>query len=391
VKVNIGLGAHNSDDWERFHAGRFDEPMATPDFEMIEGVLALGDLAEPLGFDGIWAPEHSGTPYGMTPNPLQVLAYFAGRTERVSLGTMVCVTPWWRPIRLAHQIAYLDILSKGRFDTIGLGRGVSKSEFAGAGVPREEARERFDETLDILELAFTQERFSYEGRIFKVPEMSLRPQYRSRDLVSRLHGASSTGPSLEINARRGLKPLFVGNKPLAEAGREVRTVNTIRQQVGLPPCQPKNVLFMYCTATTEEAGRADAYIEAANRDVTWHYGFGDPSNFAGVKGYESYAERKGYATAVDASAAGGQPTPSGPRFDQSNLLIGTPDTIIERIIEGQKACAYAEITLVPNFGNMPFAEARASVELFASEILPVVQKMDAPLQPSVLPEPEPVS
>jgi Luciferase-like monooxygenase len=75
--------------------------------------MAAGDLAEPLGFDGIWLPEHCGTPYGMTPNPIQALSYFAGRTERVSLGTFVVVAPWWHPVRLAHQIAYLDILSNG--------------------------------------------------------------------------------------------------------------------------------------------------------------------------------------------------------------------------------------------------------------------------------------
>jgi alkanesulfonate monooxygenase SsuD/methylene tetrahydromethanopterin reductase-like flavin-dependent oxidoreductase (luciferase family) len=303
----------------------------------------------------------------------------------VSLGTNVCVTPWWHPIRLAHQIAYLDILSKGRYDTIGLGRGVSKKEFDGLGVPREEARDRFDETLDILELAFSQERFSYEGRIFKIPEMSIRPRYRSLDLVERLYGASSTGPSLEINARRGLKPLFVGNKPIEEAGKEVQKVNTIRAQAGLPPCQPKNVLFMYCTPTLAEAARADEYIAMANRDVSWHYGFGDPSNFVGVKGYESYAERKGYATAVTTG-----PSSASPGYHESNLLVGTPEVIIERIIAGQKACSYCEITLVPNFGTMPLEEARRSIELFAAEVLPAVHKLDAPLQPSVLPEPEPV-
>ena len=76
----------------------------------------------------------------MTPNPIQALTYFAGSTERVSLGTFVAVAPWWNPVRLAHQIAYLDIVSKGRYNTIGIGRGVSKSEFDAVGVPREESQ-----------------------------------------------------------------------------------------------------------------------------------------------------------------------------------------------------------------------------------------------------------
>jgi alkanesulfonate monooxygenase SsuD/methylene tetrahydromethanopterin reductase-like flavin-dependent oxidoreductase (luciferase family) len=299
---------------------------------------------------------------------------------------MVVVTPWWNPIRLAHQIAYLDIVSKGRYTTIGLGRGVSKTEFDAVGVPREESRQRFDETLDILKLAFTQERFEYSGQIFKIPEMSLRPAPRSRDLYSRIYGSSSTRDSLEILARRGMVPLFVGNKPIEEAGKEVKLVNTIRHEVGLPPCQPKNVLFMYCTPRAEDAAKAEDYILTANRDTALHYGFADPSNFAGVKGYEAYANRSGSATSVIAAAAGDPAhKPKTPGYHASNLMIGTPDEIIKRISAAQQACSFSEITIVPQFGTMPYDEARVSTELFAKEVLPVIQKLAAPLHAAALP------
>jgi alkanesulfonate monooxygenase SsuD/methylene tetrahydromethanopterin reductase-like flavin-dependent oxidoreductase (luciferase family) len=386
MNVNLGVFAHNSKDWERVRAGRFDRPPATPDYEFVEAGLALGDLAEPLGFDGIWAPEHQGTPYGMTPNPLQVLTYFAGRTEHVTFGTMVAVAPWWHPVRLAHQIAYLDIVSKGRYTTIGLGRGVAKSEFDALGIPREESRQRFDETLEILQLAFTQERFSYEGKIFKIPPMSLRPAPRSHDLWSRIYGSSATRDSLEILSRRGMVPLFVGNKPIDEAGKQVQLVNTIRKEVGLPPCQPKNVLFMYCTATQEEASNVDEWLEQANVDVNLHYGFADASNFKGVKGYEAYAEREGAATAVLAAAASGDnPKPKTPGYHPSNLMIGTPDEVFRRIDAAQKACSFSEITIVPQFGEMSYTEAVKSTKLFAQEVLPTLHKMKAELHADALP------
>lgn len=392
MKVNLGVFAHNSQDWERVRAGDFSRPPARPDHEFVEAGLALGDLAEPLGFDGIWAPEHQGTPYGMTPNPLQVLTYFAGRTQRVSLGTMVAVAPWWHPVRLAHQIAYLDIVSKGRYTTIGLGRGVAKSEFEAVGVPREESRQRFDETLDILKLAFGQERFSYAGKIFRIPEMSLRPQPRSRDLYSRIFGSSATRESLEILSRRGMVPLFVGNKPIEEAGREVQLVNTFRQQEGWPPCQPKVVVFMYCTSKPGEAGKADEWIDQANVDVNLHYGFADATNFKGVKGYEAYADREGAATAVLAEAvrhgAKQSVPPKTPGYHPSNLMIGTPDEVYERIIAAQKACSFAEVTLVTQFGQMPHEEAVRSTRLFAEAVLPALHKADAPLHAAALPDPE---
>lgn len=387
MKVNLGIASQNSNDWERIIDGDLAGAPATADWRIVESALALGDLAEPLGFDGIWVPEHFGTPYGMTPNPLQLLSYFAGRTQRVTFGTQIVVVPWWNPVRLVHQIAYLDIISNGRYQTIGLGRGVAKSEFDSLGIPRETSMKRFEETIDILELAFTKRRFSYEGEIFQIPETEVRPAPKSRDLFSRLYGASATGPSLEMISRRGVKPLFVGNKPLSEAAKDVRKVNTMRKEVGLPPCQPKNILFTYCVADKYEAEKAEEWLATANRDVALAYGLNDPSNFAGVKGYESYASNSSGATAPDAQVASpGESKPAPKGYDQSNLMIGTPEMIVERIIESQKACSFSEITLMPQFGTMPYEEAAKSVKLFAKGVLPIVHEMDAPLHESALPE-----
>ena len=393
MKVNIGVFAHNSHDWERIIAGDLDSPPGEPDWKFVQAGMALGDLAEPLGFDGIWAPEHQGSPYGMTPNPIQTLTYFAGKTERVTFGTMVAVAPWWNPVRLAHQIAYLDIVSKGRYTTIGLGRGVAKSEFDAVGVPRDESRQRFNETLDILKLAFTQQRFGYEGEIFKFPEMELRPAPMSTDLWSRVYGSSASPDSLEILARGGMVPLFVGNKPIEDAGKEVAKVNAFRAEEGFAPCQPKNVLMMYCTPDADAATKADAWLLTANRDVNLHYGFADPSNFVGVKGYESYASREGSATAVLAAAAQGTLSdnkPKLPGYHPSNLVIGTPEECFKRIKAAQEACSFSEITLVPQFGTMPYEEAMKSTRLFAEEVLPAVHKMDAPLHPAVIAQPQAV-
>ena len=142
MKVNIGISAQNSWDWDRVLAGDYGQAPQVPDWQCLDGALAIADLAEPLGFDGIWAPEHFGTPYGMCPNPLQTLAYYAGKTQRVTFGTMVAVAPWWHPVRLAHQIAYLDIASKGRFD-----RALDAKERSQQGLPSVSTLSR-DEFMD---------------------------------------------------------------------------------------------------------------------------------------------------------------------------------------------------------------------------------------------------
>ncbi len=82
-----------------------------PDTAVIEQHLQLSDLAEPLGFDSLLALEHHFTVYAMSPAPLQLLSYFAGRTRGIHLGTLVIVIPWHDPIRIAEQIAQPDVLS----------------------------------------------------------------------------------------------------------------------------------------------------------------------------------------------------------------------------------------------------------------------------------------
>ena len=98
--------------------------------------LELGDLAEPLGFDSIFALEHHFTGYSMSPAPAQLLSYFAGRTKRVQLGTAVIVLPWHDPIRVAESIALLDVLCGGRC-LFGFGRGAASVEYAGFRIPME--------------------------------------------------------------------------------------------------------------------------------------------------------------------------------------------------------------------------------------------------------------
>lgn len=111
--------------------------------------MAMGDLAEPLGFDSLFALEHHFTGYAMSPSPLQTLSYYAGRTKRIQLGTSVVVLPWHDPVRVAEQIALLDIMCGGRC-LFGFGRGAASKEYEGFRIPMDEARPRFVEAAKIV-------------------------------------------------------------------------------------------------------------------------------------------------------------------------------------------------------------------------------------------------
>ena len=130
-----------------------------PDAAVVGEHLAMGDLAEPLGFDSLFALEHHFTGYAMSPAPTQLLAYFAGRTKRIQLGTAVIVLPWHDPVRVAEQIALLDIMCGGRC-LFGFGRGAASVEYEGFRIPMGEARPRFAEAAQIIVKALRQRRAS---------------------------------------------------------------------------------------------------------------------------------------------------------------------------------------------------------------------------------------
>ena len=119
------------------------------DAAVLSDHLARADLAEPLGFDSLFGLEHHFTGYSMSPHPLQLLSYYAAKTKKITLGTCVIVLPWHDPIRVAEQIAYLDLLCGGRC-MFGFGRGAASVEYAGFRIPMEEARPRFAEAAQLV-------------------------------------------------------------------------------------------------------------------------------------------------------------------------------------------------------------------------------------------------
>src|SRR5215471_17232105 len=86
MHCGVMVTGYNQGDWERLLAEDYSRPPAVSDAANMDDTLELGELVEPLGFDSIWATEHYGSAYSMQPNPLQYLAYWAGRTRRVDVG-----------------------------------------------------------------------------------------------------------------------------------------------------------------------------------------------------------------------------------------------------------------------------------------------------------------
>jgi len=375
MKVGAGIHTLHTADWERIAAKDWSRPPTVPDYVALEQTLELGHLVEPLGFDCLWASEHFSTPYGMVPNVIQWLTYWAARTEKIDVGSIVVVVPWWNPVRLAHEVAMLDILLRGRRFKMGVGRGIAPDEYNALGVPQDQSRERFNETIEILKLGLTKQRFSYDGKIFKIPEISIRPGPRHSDLGDNILCAFNTPESMVFAAERGFGQLFVPATPIGEMRKNVIKYNEIRAGQGLPPDQPTIYLWGYCVANERNVDKGVNYFRRYQGEAATHYGFDDASKFLHIKGYESYADLTKTLGGIGASQFDNP-------FDDpflANQAIGTPEQIIERVERLQKMTGVKEIMLVFNYGGMPHEESLASMELFAKEVLPALKKMPTPM------------
>ena len=129
---------------------------------------------EALGFDSIWMEEHHSVANHYWPSPLPVLAGFATRTSRVTLGTDILVAPFYHPVRLAEDVALLDIMSGGRV-VLGVAIGYKPDEFALYGAELAKRGARFEEQLAILKGLWTEETFSFTGRYYEI-EGRLEPK-----------------------------------------------------------------------------------------------------------------------------------------------------------------------------------------------------------------------
>jgi probable F420-dependent oxidoreductase len=156
-----------------------------------EGILTIARRAEALGFESLWvwerllSPLAPKAPYplgGALPeafrsvlDPLEVLTFVAGHTERVTLGTSVLILPWHNPALLGRRLATIDQLSRGRL-RLGFGVGWLPDEFDAVGVPWAERGKRADEALRVLKAIWTTDPVEFSGTYYHIPRSYMGPK-----------------------------------------------------------------------------------------------------------------------------------------------------------------------------------------------------------------------
>ena len=326
-----------------------------PHTQIFDELTALVKIAEEGGFETAWIGEHHGMEFTIAPNPFINIAYLATRTERIRLGTGTVVAPFWHPIKLAGEAAMTDIITGGRLD-IGLARGAYSFEYArlAGGIDAMAAGGHLRELVPTLRKLWDGD-YAHQGEYWRFPSTTCTP-----------HPVQKPYPPLWIAARDPNSHAFAVSNgcnvqvaPLWSGDQEVESLMTrFNDACAAAPEIPRPGIMLLMH--THVAG-SDSEAEQASRDLSRFYGLFATwfknekpirQGFIEPPADEELAAMKMYA----------------PEVLRDALVIGTPDTVIERL-QRYESLGYDQYSLWIDNG-MSFESKRKSLRLFIDEVMP---------------------
>lgn len=321
--------------------------------EMIEQVR----LGDELDYEVAWFAEHHFSNYCLCPSPLTMATHMAAHTSRIKLGPAVIVAPLYEPVRMLEDISVLDVLSDGRA-VIGFGSGYQQYEFEKFGVELQTGRDRFLEVLDIYERFVDSEALEYHGEYYTIPET----YFRVRPMQSRppvyVAGLGGDPVTQRLIHERGYVPFFTTGWSTVEQMSEVRQkVTRAHEDAGGTAedapyaCQ----MYVHVTDSRQQALKACEGARYIRR--------------------VAMAMRHGYGE-LDGSFLREMPAPDEPELEVmlDRMVIGDPQTCAERLVTICKALRPNHISLFMQIPGIPQQEIMASIERFATEVRPLLER-----------------
>jgi alkanesulfonate monooxygenase SsuD/methylene tetrahydromethanopterin reductase-like flavin-dependent oxidoreductase (luciferase family) len=322
-------------------SGEFDSAEGYRDF------IAYNIEAESLGFHGTFVVEHHFTGFGQVSATLNLLTWLGARTTTLRLGTAVMVLPWHNPVLLAEQAATLDLLSGGRLD-FGIGSGYRYNEFAGFDVGMDEAREKFEESIDVILKAWTSdERFSHRGKYWTFHDIIVEPPAATKPHPVVWMGAGSERSIRDV-ARRGFNLLLGQYASPSDVARNIaifREAVEARGETWDPTRVGVTRAFFVSESEQERADALDRRLANRLRQLK-------------------------LATTPEGVMLGGPDRADGDPVEVNlkSAMYGTPDQIAEKLHELRKAGA--GYLLMNGGGSGGGARGLRSLRRFAHEVMP---------------------
>lgn len=330
-----------------------DRPLATQFDERLEFISE----ADEAGFYCLHVAEHHASPLNMTPVPGVWLGAVARATRRMRLGPLVYLLPLYSPLRLAEEICMLDHMSKGRLE-VGVGRGVSPFEMAYHRINYDESRDIFFDAYECLVQALTTDPFSYDSARYTYSNVPMQLQPLQKPHPAFWYGSSNTTGS-SWAGEQGMH--FTSNGPVEAAKENIDAYRAALSKRG-GAAQPKvefsggaavGLLRHIVVADTDaEAFRiAKPAIEHHAGSLNW---------LRKLHGNTDLTDR--------------QRLLRGETLEQwqemGMVIVGSPETVRAEIARTVDFLDLNYLLTYLFFGAMSLADAKRSLQLFRTEVMP---------------------
>jgi alkanesulfonate monooxygenase SsuD/methylene tetrahydromethanopterin reductase-like flavin-dependent oxidoreductase (luciferase family) len=299
--------------------------------------LEMAEYADARGLTAISLSEHHAVPDGFLPAPIVFAAALAGRTQRVRITISALLATLYDPVKLAEDLAVLDLASRGRVSTT-LGMGYRPEEYASLGKDFAARGRALDECIEVLLRAWTGEPFEWRGR-----SVCVTPR-----------GCSSPHP-----------PICAGGQSLAGARRAAR--------FGLPYQPASNDREMIALYTSECArlGKRAVVLPPGSGEMIWIAR--DPDRAWRELGpyllYEATTYASWQPAAQQSSAVHSRAKSADDLRAEGKYRVLTPDECVAR---AKEQGPFATFVLFPLCGGTPPELGWESVRLLCEEVLPRV-------------------
>jgi alkanesulfonate monooxygenase SsuD/methylene tetrahydromethanopterin reductase-like flavin-dependent oxidoreductase (luciferase family) len=267
---------------------------------------------------------------------------------------MVYLLPFYNPLRLIYEICMLDNLSGGRLE-IGVGRGINVYEHQFYRINTLEAREIFEESLEVILKGLTHERLKHHGAHFRfddVPVMDLRPI--QRPYPGLWYGALNDN-SIAFAARRGMNVGSGGPTPALKRWIElyrrtraeyVNSPENLQPHIAEPKIGPLRFVYV-----DQNERRAESTVRAA---------------------YDTY-ERNINKLVNDYGLSDLRVTiPYDLMREAGAMIVGSSGRVLDEIAHQHAEAGFNYILMNMKFGSLTAAESMSSLELFVSKVMPAL-------------------
>lgn len=321
------------------------------------------DAAERWGLDCMWLAElHVAPTRSVASAPLAIASAIAARTTRMKIGIAVQVLPLCHPLRVAEEAATVDHISHGRL-IFGVGRSGFPRTYQAYGVPYGESQERFAEVLEIIRRAWTQPKFSFDGKYHQFSDVHLVPKPWQKPHPPIRIAATSPDSYARIGAL-GF-PIFVAVRlgVLSELAPLIAEYHAAWKKAGHPG---KGEIYLRVPVYVAESEQR-AYEEPRASIMQFYQEMASiMAASANAEGTRAVEDRAGRAARLGSVS-----------YDEAlreKIIVGTPEQVVTRLEALQAELGLDGILAEMNCGaQIPHAKVMRSLELLCKEVMPHVR------------------